>query len=45
MSIREKALIKTRALLEKDPQMVVTNKQASAIDKIVERSLQQQKAQ
>ncbi|MDT8378009.1 MAG: trimethylamine methyltransferase family protein [Desulfotignum sp.] len=44
-SIREKALIKTRALLEKDPQMVVTDKQASAIDKIVERSLQQQKAQ
>jgi trimethylamine--corrinoid protein Co-methyltransferase len=44
MSIRDKALKKTLALLEKDPQMVVTREQAAAIDEIVDRSLARKKA-
>ncbi len=44
-TIRDKALEQTLAMLEKEPQMLVTEKQAAAIDEIVHRALQQKKAQ
>ncbi|MCA1786630.1 MAG: trimethylamine methyltransferase family protein, partial [Desulfobacteraceae bacterium] len=44
-TIRDKALEKTLAMLEEAPQMLVTDKQAAAIDEIVDRALQQKKAQ
>jgi hypothetical protein len=44
MTIRDKALEKTRAMLEKDPLSLVSRKQSEAINAIVDRALQQQKA-
>ncbi len=44
-TIRDKALEQTLTMLEKEPQMLVTEKQAAAIDEIVDRALQQKKAQ
>ncbi len=43
-SIRDKALEKTLVMLEKEPQILVTDKQAAAIDEIVDRALLQKKA-
>ncbi|MFO7910574.1 MAG: trimethylamine methyltransferase family protein [Desulfotignum sp.] len=43
-TIRAKALEQTLAMLETEPRMLVTDKQAAAIDAIVDRALQQKKA-
>jgi trimethylamine---corrinoid protein Co-methyltransferase len=43
MTIRDKALEKTRAMLAKDPSPLVSQKQIKAIDAIVDRALHQQK--
>jgi trimethylamine--corrinoid protein Co-methyltransferase len=42
-TIRDKALKQTLAMLEKEPQMLVTDKQAAAIDEIVDRAFRQRK--
>jgi trimethylamine---corrinoid protein Co-methyltransferase len=43
-NIRDKALEKTLAMLETEPQILVTDKQAASIDEIVDKALMQKKA-